>query len=161
MPILLFFVAAFLGDTGNPPFWLIFALFLGVLGGCVGTFIRRKPKLTEKQDANIVSDPFSASDAAALIGGMTQATKYLGVEWEGLPEEQRSQMIEDWRRIIEGRPADVPAEVIASIARHPALAEAWQKLGSYAHESRSSYIRAIVRNTVPVACPDSKGQQLE
>jgi uncharacterized membrane protein len=41
LPVLLLFVAALLGDTGGPLFWPIFALFLAVLGGCIGTFIRR------------------------------------------------------------------------------------------------------------------------
>jgi hypothetical protein len=44
LPILLFIVAAFLGDTGGPLFWPILALFLGIVGGCVGTFIRRNKR---------------------------------------------------------------------------------------------------------------------
>lgn len=90
----------------------------------------------------------SASTAAGIIAGMTQATRELGVAWESLPEEQRSQLIANWRRVIDERPFGAPSEIIASIAHHPALADAWERVGGLIHESRFAYIQAIVRETL-------------
>ncbi len=39
MPIMLFFVASFLGDTGGPLFWPVLAVVLGGIGLLVGSII--------------------------------------------------------------------------------------------------------------------------
>lgn len=88
----------------------------------------------------------SSSTAAGLIAGMTQATQGLRQQWESLSERQQSELIEGWRRAIEERPHDAPEVIIDAIAHHPSLAAAWQRLGSYLHDSRLSYIQAIVRD---------------
>ena len=89
----------------------------------------------------------SALAAAGLIGGMTQATRELGQQWEALSDTQRAEFLEHWAEIIDSRSPDAPELILTSISQHPSLAESWQILGSDIHDSRRNVIAAILRDT--------------